>query len=115
MEILSHEELPIQEVLNNIPKSHSTPEINIPVNEGEQHQIINTLQNTAVFPDSLEIITIDGLRVEYANGFGLIRASNTTPVLVLRFEAETVMALKKIQDDFRKILEKDINLKNLPF
>ena len=115
LEILSHEELPIQEVLNNIPKSFSTPEINISVAEGEQHQIINTLQNTAVFPDSLEITTIDGLRVEYADGFGLIRASNTTPVLVLRFEAETVMALEKIQNDFRNILEKSIDLKNLPF
>jgi len=68
-----------------------------------------------VFPDSLEITTIDGLRVEYADGFGLIRASNTTPVLVLRFEAETVMALEKIQNDFRNILEKSIDLKNLPF
>ena len=115
LEILSHEELPIQEVLNNIPKSFSTPEINISVAEGEQHQIINTLQNTAVFPDSLEITTIDGLRVEYADGFGLILASNTTPVLVLRFEAETLLALEKIQNDFRNILEKNINLKNLPF
>ena len=65
--------------------------------------------------DSVEITTIDGLRVEYADGFGLIRASNTTPVLVLRFEAETLMALEKIQDDFRNLLEKNINLKNLPF
>ena len=93
----------------------STPEINIAVSEGEQHQIIHTLQNMAEFPDSLEITTIDGLRVEYADGFGLIRASNTTPVLVLRFEAETLIALEKIQEDFRTILQKNINLKNLPF
>src|SRR5210317_116023 len=115
LEILSHEELPIQEVLNAIPKSFSTPEINISVAERSEERIINTLQNTAVFPDSLEITTIDGLRVEYADGFGLIRASNTIPVLVLRFEAETVMALEKIQNDFRNILQKNINLKNLPF
>jgi len=53
----------------------------------------------------LEVITIDGLRVEYPDGFGLARASNTTPVIVLRFEAETEAALKRIKEDFRRVLQ----------
>ena len=59
------------------------------------------LKATAKFPTATRIATIDGMRVEYADGFGLARASNTTPVIVLRFEADTPEALKRIQDDFR--------------
>ena len=111
LEILAQVEDP-SELLNALPNAISTPEINIPVEfEGEQHRIIAELSQTAKFEGSQEIITIDGLRVEYSDGFGLVRASNTTPVLVLRFEAETSSALKRIMDQFRKILS--AHIKNL--
>jgi phosphomannomutase/phosphoglucomutase len=111
LEILAQVEDP-SELLNALPNAISTPEINIPVEfEGEQHRIIADLSQTAKFEGSQEIITIDGLRVEYPDGFGLVRASNTTPVLVLRFEAETSSALKRIIDQFRNILS--AHIKNL--
>lgn len=111
LEILAQVEDP-SELLNALPNAISTPEINIPVEfEGEQHRIIAELSQTAKFEGSQEIITIDGLRVEYPDGFGLVRASNTTPVLVLRFEAETSSALKRIIDQFRNILS--AHIKNL--
>ena len=107
LEILAQVDDP-SALLNALPNSVSTPEINIDVEEGEQHKIIEKLQKNAKFEGSREIITIDGLRVEYSDGFGLVRASNTTPVLVLRFEANTASALKRIQDQFRSILSKHV-------
>ncbi len=104
IEILSQVEDPTA-LLNALPNSISTPEINIAVNEGEQHKIIEKLLKSAKFKNALEVITIDGLRVEYPDGFGLVRASNTTPVLVLRFEADTKDGLTRIQDEFKRILK----------
>ncbi len=98
LEILSREHDP-SAVLNALPNSFATPEINVPCAEGEQHSVVATLQETAEFPGALEVIKIDGLRVEYSDGFGLIRASNTTPVLVLRFEGHTPEALARIEHD----------------
>jgi phosphomannomutase/phosphoglucomutase len=112
LEILSMVDNP-SELLNALPNCISTPELNIPVAEGEQHKIIEKLLKTAKFAGAKEVITIDGLRVEYPDGFGLVRASNTTPVLVLRFEANTSSALKRIQDQFRTILKKHV--KNVDF
>ena len=83
--------------LQALPQSLSTPELQIMVGEGENHVLVTRLQREASFADAQQIITIDGVRVEYADGFGLVRASNTTPVLVLRFEAENAIALKRIQ------------------
>jgi phosphomannomutase/phosphoglucomutase len=103
LEILSREADP-SALLNRLPESISTPELNIQLEEGEPHRLIAQLQETAKFPDAVEIIRIDGLRVEYADGFGLARASNTTPVIVLRFEAESEASLGRIQADFRKVL-----------
>lgn len=91
-------------VLEALPDSVNTPELQIAMQEGEPHALITTLQHAAQFPDAIEIITVDGLRVEYTDGFGLIRASNTTPVLTLRFEAETASALARIQQAFRQVL-----------
>lgn len=108
LEILSRVEDPSM-LLNSLPNSVTTPEINVKVGEGEQHQIIEKLRKTAKFDDAVEIITIDGLRVEYSDGFGLVRASNTTPVLVLRFESTTESGLEKIMDQFRKILKPHVN------
>ena len=114
LEILSNFDDP-SAILEALPKSVSTPELNIKLEEGEQHKIIQQLQEEALFSDALNIIKIDGLRVEYANGFGLMRASNTTPVIVLRFEAESSTDLNKIQKDFKIQLEKYINTVRIPF
>jgi len=96
LEILSRTKNP-SKVLNALPTSYNTPELNVPCAEGEPRQVVQKLLDNADFPGSQEIITIDGLRVEYADGFGLIRASNTTPVLVLRFEGHTPEALHRIE------------------
>ncbi|MEY4755045.1 MAG: hypothetical protein RJA44_2720 [Pseudomonadota bacterium] len=85
-------------LLNALPTSYSTPELNVAVPAGNQHQLVAQLVAQADFPGA-EIGTIDGLRVDYADGFGLIRASNTTPVLVLRFEGHTPEALQRIERD----------------
>ncbi len=103
LEILSQLDDPT-ELLDALPEAVSTPELNIKVSEGEQHTIIEKLQKTAKFKTATSISTIDGLRVEYDDGFGLVRASNTTPVLVLRFEADTEDGLERIQEEFRKVL-----------
>ena len=114
IEILSHFENP-SKILEALPKSFSTPELNIKLIEGEQHKIIKTLQSKAKFQNANEIIKIDGLRVEYDYGFGLMRASNTTPVIVLRFEADSNKNLKLIQKDFKKILEHYVSQDKIPF
>ena len=91
--------------LKALPDAISTPELNWKLEEGEPHRLIAAMEKTAKFTGAKEIITIDGLRVEYADGFGLARASNTTPVIVLRFEAETEAALERIKADFRRELQ----------
>ena len=92
-------------LLEALPDSISTPELNVALDhEGENHKLIAELQRTAHFDGATEINTIDGLRVEYPDGFGLMRASNTTPVIVLRFEADTREALARIQRDFKRVL-----------
>ncbi len=91
-------------LLNALPQSSSTPELQLPLAEGENFALIETMQRDAGFPGAEQVITIDGLRVEYEDGFGLMRSSNTTPVLVLRFEAETPAALARIQGEFRRVL-----------
>ena len=90
--------------LNDLPNSVNTPELHINLREGENYALIAKLRNDARFTDVRDIITIDGLRVEYADGFGLMRSSNTTPVIVLRFEADDEDALNRIQADFRRVL-----------
>lgn len=90
--------------LHGLPDSINTPELQIWLKEGEHYALIEKLRETARFPTAQEIITLDGLRVEYADGFGLMRPSNTTPVIVLRFEGDNEDALKRIQDEFRQVL-----------
>ena len=102
LEILSQFDDP-SAVLNALPDSVSTPEQHIKMQEGEPHALIAHLQDTATFEDA-EVLTIDGLRVEYIDGFGLMRPSNTTPVIVLRFEADNEVALKRIQEIFRAVI-----------
>ncbi|HCI12906.1 MAG: phosphoglucomutase [Gallionellales bacterium GWA2_60_142] len=101
--------------LNALPDAFSTPELHIKLQEGENHALIERLAKEAKFTDARDIITVDGLRVEYADGFGLMRASNTTPVIVLRFEADDAAALKRIQDNFRRVLLQGNPALQLPF
>ena len=114
LELLSHEQ-DITATLKNLPDSLNTPELQVRTAEGENHALIVQLQKNAVFDNPQQVITTDGLRVEYPDGFGLARASNTTPVVVLRFEADNDVALKRIQEDFRRnILQAKPDAK-LPF
>lgn len=91
-------------LLNGLPTSFSTPELNVACQEGEQHTAVEALIKSASFPAPAKISTIDGVRVDWPDGFGLIRASNTTPVLVLRFEGRTPEALARIQADMLVLL-----------
>jgi phosphomannomutase/phosphoglucomutase len=92
-------------VLRALPDAPSTPELNWKLAEGEPHALVAKLQAARPFPGAKSVLTIDGVRVEYADGFGLARASNTTPVIVLRFEADTEGALQRIQREFRAALQ----------
>jgi len=100
LEILSRSKNP-SAVLNALPTSFNTPELNVPCAEGEHHRLVTELQARVAdgrlsFPGA-EVNTIDGLRIDWPDGFGLIRGSNTTPVLVLRFEGHTAAALHRIE------------------
>ncbi len=90
--------------LNALPTSFSTPELNVACAEGEPHGLVQQLVDRADFAAPATANTIDGLRVDWPDGFGLIRASNTTPVLVLRFEGHTHAALERIQADMLALL-----------
>ncbi len=114
LEILSRQANP-SATLNNLPDAVSTPELHIKLKEGENYALIEKIRHHAQFTDCKEIITIDGLRVEYADGFGLMRSSNTTPVIVLRFEADDSDALARIQQDFRRVLLEANPELQLPF
>ena len=98
LEILSASADP-SAVLNALPTSFSTPELNVTCVEGEPARVVERLRAEAKFPGAREIVTIDGVRVEYDDGFGLVRASNTTPVLVLRFEGTSAESLARIEAD----------------
>jgi len=101
--------------LNALPDSISTPELHLKLAEGEPHRLIERLQESASFSGATEIIRLDGLRVEYPDGFGLARASNTTPVIVLRFEADDEKGLARIKSEFRRVLLAAKPGANLPF
>lgn len=104
----------VAEVFNALPDSVNTPEINVSMAEGQHHAYMEKLQAQIKFEDA-EVTTIDGIRADFADGWGLVRASNTTPVLVLRFEADTDVALERIMKLFRdKMHEVDPGI-NLSF
>jgi phosphomannomutase/phosphoglucomutase len=103
LEVLSRE-VDANATLKALPNAPSTPELHWKLAEGEPHALVAKLQQSKPFPGAERVITIDGVRVEYADGFGLARASNTTPVIVLRFEADTDAALARIQREFRTAL-----------
>lgn len=112
LEILSRHD-DASAVLEALPTAFTTPELKIEMNEGEPFTLIGALQEKGVFEGASQISKIDGVRVDYADGFGLARPSNTTPVVVLRFEGDTPMALERIQSQFRQqllALKSDIRL-----
>ena len=104
----------IGELLRNLPSGVSTPELHIHTAEGENHQFIEHFQQQAHFPDA-EINAIDGVRADFATGWGLIRASNTTPVLVLRFEADNAATLTQIQQQFKTQIRRIAPQFEMPF
>jgi len=105
LEILGSTEAPPEAILNALPTSFSTPELKVQMQEGENHAFVEAFKNSAQF-EGARITTIDGLRADFDDGWGLVRASNTTPILVVRFDAETEEALIRIKAIFRsKMLE----------
>jgi phosphomannomutase len=93
-------------VLLALPTSHCTPELNVSCAEGEPHRVVEALRTLVAFPPPARLSTIDGVRVDWPDGFGLVRASNTTPVLVLRFEGHTPQALQRIEHDMLALLRR---------
>lgn len=100
LEILGSTDTPPEAILNALPSSYSTPELKVQMQEGENHAFIEKFKSAASF-DGARISTIDGLRADFSDGWGLVRASNTTPILVVRFDAETEEALARIKATFR--------------
>ena len=114
LEILGGAGRPAQELFDELPKGVSTPELKITMEEGAHYAFIAKFRETAAFPGA-RVSTIDGVRADYPDGWGLVRCSNTTPSLVLRFDADDAGALARIQDVFRKqLLAQEPGLK-LPF
>jgi phosphomannomutase/phosphoglucomutase len=103
LEVLGKDDRSSTEVFADLPDSVNTPELNVSMQEGEPPVFINKLLENAHF-EGASISTIDGLRADYEDGWGLVRASNTTPVLVLRFEADDEAALARIMEDFRRVM-----------
>ena len=114
LEILAGAEAPPEAILNSLPTSFSTPELKVQMKEGENPDFVDKFQAKARF-EGAEVNLIDGLRADYPDGWGLVRASNTTPILVVRFDGETEAALEKIKNIFRaRMLEINPDLE-LPF
>ncbi len=112
LEILSRDPRPPREVFAGLPDMVNTPELRLDLPEGTQHAFMERLLAVADFPDG-EVTTIDGLRVDFEDGWGLVRASNTTPCLVIRFEGRDAAALERIQTRFRELfarLDPDLEL-----
>ncbi len=99
-EILAGSARPAAELFKELPDAVSTPEIKVPMAEGRSHAFVEQFARRARF-EGARLTTLDGIRADWADGWGLVRASNTTSVLVMRFEAENADALTRIQDDFR--------------
>jgi len=93
----------VADIFKQLPDSINTPEINVAISEEKKFSFIEQLKNEHDFQEA-KVITVDGIRVEFGDGWGLVRASNTTPCLVLRFEATDQTALSRIQNDFKEVI-----------
>ena len=114
LEILSRDDRPVSEIFGEIPDSVNTPELGIKFEEGEHHKFMQAFIENAKF-DGAKLTTIDGIRADFDKGWGLVRASNTTPSLVIRFEADSQSDLEQIQANFRTaMLDVNPNI-DLPF
>ena len=100
LEILAADDRSVEEILGGLPNSVSTPELKVHLEEGENHAFVLEMQQKAKFSGA-KINTIDGVRADFEDGWGLVRASNTTPILVVRFDADSEEALQRIQDLFK--------------
>jgi phosphomannomutase/phosphoglucomutase len=100
IEILSTTDPDLDLQLEAFPESIGSPELKVETTESQKFAIIEQLLDSAQFDDG-KISTLDGLRVDFPDGWGLVRASNTTPMLVLRFEADTEEAMARIQSQFK--------------
>ena len=113
LEILSADSRPVSDIFNELPDDVSTPEITVHLGQdGAQHEFIKKFIQQASFPDA-DLSTIDGIRADFSDGWGLVRASNTTPSLVIRFEAESQERLNELKDAFKvqiHSIDPDINL-----
>ena len=102
-------------LLDSLPTAVNTPELQIPMAEGENKRFIEKIRAAAKFDDAEDVILIDGLRVEFKDGFALARASNTTPVVVLRVEGDTPEALERIKTRFAAFLKSVDPTIQMPF
>lgn len=103
------------EPLKMLPNAVCTPELQIPTAEGENFTLVEKLKNSAKFEDAKDTILIDGIRVEWEDGFALARPSNTTPVVVLRFEADNEKALSRIKNKFKEEILRVAPEAKIPF
>jgi len=114
IQILSEESKSSAEVFAAFPNSVNTPELNVLLSEGENFKFIDSMFANANFKGG-KVTDIDGMRIDFTEGWGLVRASNTTPSLVIRFEADNNEALAKIQEQFRQLMQKIKPDIQLPF
>lgn len=114
IELLAKQDQTPQAIFDALPDSINTPELRLEFEEGEHYKFMDKLKDVAEFGDA-QVSKIDGLRVDYQDGFGLIRPSNTTPILVMRFEADSQAAIEKIQQDFATAIHKIDSSIKMPF
>ena len=114
LEILAKEKQSVAVVFQGLPDAVSTPELRVDLSEGQQTAFMERLLEIADLQGA-SLTTIDGLRADFEDGWGLVRASNTTPSLILRFEADSEAALTRIKAEFRALLHKVNPDVQLPF
>lgn len=113
LEIVTQSQQTVSETFAQFPQAVNTPELKLPVAESEKFAFMEKIKSEASFPGA-EIVRIDGLRIEFPHGWGLVRASNTSPCLTLRFEADTAENLEKVKNDIRNELLR-LGATDIPF
>jgi phosphomannomutase/phosphoglucomutase len=102
LEIVSHHDMPLHEMLSDLPQTFATPEIRVPCDDGLKFDVVQGIVEH--YRPTHELVDIDGARIQFEGGWGLVRASNTQPVLVLRFEAESQARLEEIRREVESVL-----------